>query len=260
LSTAADRLKSASHSKRTSAIAIPRILFAAPLGAVALIGAAPAPAAPAAAPSAKHDWAATIAAAPAGGVLIGNPDARYKLVEFISYTCSHCAHFAAEAATPLASGFIADGSTSVEIRPYLRTTVDYAISLAVACGTPQQVYGNHAAVLAAQPEWLARLAAASPERQAQWDALGAAGAMAMVIADSGLQPLLAKRGIGAEQLSACLADGTKLQAIADSTNYASRVTGVQGTPSFTLNGLLLYDIYDWAGVHSALVAARSAHI
>ncbi len=115
-------------------------------------------------------------------------------------------------------------------------------------------------MLAAQPEWVARLQAATPERQAQRDALGATGAMAMVIADSGLQPLLDKRGIDAEQLSACLADSTKLQAIADSTNYASRVTGVDSTPSFTLNGHLLYDVYDWAGVRSALIAARPTHI
>ncbi len=208
---------------------------------------------------ARVDWSKNIVTAPAGGVLIGNPDAPNKLVEYISYTCPHCAHFAGESAKPLASGFIADGSTSVEIRPYLRTTIDYAISLAVTCGTPDQVFGNHLAVLAAQPDWLVRLETAPPERQAQRDALGATGGMAMVIADSGLQPLLAKRGIKAEKLSACLADTVKLQAIADSTNYASHVTGVESTPSFTLNGHLLYDVFDWAGVQSALVAARSAH-
>ncbi len=81
--------------------------------------------APAAATApARADWSKNIVAAPAGGVLIGNPDAPIKLVEYISYTCSHCAHFAGESSKPLASDFIADGSTSVEIRPYLRTTTD----------------------------------------------------------------------------------------------------------------------------------------
>lgn len=196
---------------------------------------------------------------PSGGVLIGNPDAPKKLIEFISYTCGHCAHFADESSAPLKAEFVANGSTSVEIRPYLRNTIDYAISLAVACGTPTQVYGNHVAILAAQPEWLARLRTATPQRAEQWETSRASEGMAMIVADGGLRTLLAKQGIGPAKLAACLADGAKLQAIADSTNNASRVMGIDGTPSFVLNGLLLYDVFDWTGVRNALSATRTAH-
>lgn len=233
-----------------------RILFAAPLCAVALVSAA-VEAAPAAR-SAQQDWSKTVAAMPSGGVLVGNPDAAKKLVEYISYTCPHCAHFAAESASPLKSDFVSNGSTSVEIRPYLRNSVDYAISLAVNCGTPQQAYGNHVAILAAQSEWLAKLRATPPERQQLWFASDVVSGMTMMIADSGLQPLLAKRGIDGERLQACLADSAKLQAMVASTDYAGRVTGVEGTPSFTINGQLLRETYDWPGVRSALIATPAA--
>lgn len=233
-----------------------RLMCAAPLCAVVLVSTVVAPTV--SARLVKQDWSKTVAATPSGGVLIGNPAAPSKLVEYISYTCSHCAHFAGESALPLKTGFVANGSTSVEIRPYLRNPIDYAISLAVSCGTPQQGYGNHVAILAAQPEWLAKLQTTTPERQQQWYASDAVSGMTMIVSDSGLQPLLAARGIDARQLTACLADGAKLQAIIASTDYASGVTGVDGTPSFTLNGQLLRETFDWAGVRTALIAAPAA--
>lgn len=234
-----------------------RILFAAPLCTAALLSATVASAP--VARSAQQDWSKTFAAMPSGGVLVGNPDAAKKLVEYISYTCPHCAHFTAESAAPLKSDFVSNGSTSVEIRPYLRNSVDYAISLAVNCGTPEQAYGNHVEILAAQPEWLEKLRVTPPARQQSWFASDVVSGMTMMIADSGLQRLLAKRGIDGAQLRACLADGAKLQAMVASTDYASRVTGIEGTPSFTVNGQLLRATYDWTGVRSALVAAPAAN-
>ncbi len=209
--------------------------------------------------TAARDWTDVVAATPSGGMIVGNPDAANRLVEYVSYTCSHCAHFAAESAAPLERAFIANGSTSFEIRPYLRNSTDYAISLAVNCGTPEQAYDNHAAVLAAQPVWLAKLQAVPPQRQQQYYASDAVSGMTMMIADSGLQPLLATRGIDSERLAACIADGAKLQAIMASTHYASQVTGVDATPSFALNDRLLPKTYNWAGVHAALTAAPAAH-
>lgn len=231
-------------------------MFAGPVCAIALVSSAVAP--PASARPVKQDWSKTVAATPSGGLLVGNPDAPNRLVEYISYTCSHCAHFVGESAIPLKTGFIANGSTSVEIQPYLRNPFDYAISLAVSCGTPPQAYGNHVAILATQPEWFAKLQAATPQRQQQYYASDAVSGMTMMILDSGLQPLLAARGIGAEQLTACLADSAKLQAIIASTDHASRVTGIDGTPSFTLNGQLLHQTFDWAGLRTALITATAA--
>jgi hypothetical protein len=49
--------------------------------------------------------------------LLGNPrNAPVKLVEYISYTCPHCAHFEAESDAQLRIGFIATGKGSIEVR------------------------------------------------------------------------------------------------------------------------------------------------
>ena len=45
------------------------------------------------APEKKAVWSNSIMATD-GGHRIGNPEAEVKLVEFMSYTCSHCANFA----------------------------------------------------------------------------------------------------------------------------------------------------------------------
>ncbi len=44
--------------------------------------------------SQQRDWTRTAAATPEGGYLIGNPAAATRIVEYASYTCPHCAHFA----------------------------------------------------------------------------------------------------------------------------------------------------------------------
>lgn len=42
-------------------------------------------------------WSDTIAATPDGYFVMGNPSAKLKLVEYGSFTCSHCRDFSAEA-------------------------------------------------------------------------------------------------------------------------------------------------------------------
>jgi hypothetical protein len=52
-----------------------------------------------------------------GGHLVGNPGAAVKLVEYVSYTCPHCAHFEVEADAPLRLSFIASGKGSMVCNP-----------------------------------------------------------------------------------------------------------------------------------------------
>ena len=42
-------------------------------------------------------WSATVTQTPEGGFVMGNPQAKVKLIEYGSYTCSHCRDFSAEA-------------------------------------------------------------------------------------------------------------------------------------------------------------------
>ncbi|PNB52710.1 protein-disulfide isomerase, partial [Pseudomonas sp. FW305-130] len=67
---------------------------------------------------AKIAWASMIVATPEGGVRIGNPSAKVKLIEFGSHTCPHCARFDAEGLPALRSGYIATGQVSYEFRDF----------------------------------------------------------------------------------------------------------------------------------------------
>jgi len=47
----------------------------------------------------KGGWVENVTATADGGFRIGNPNAKVKLVEYASLTCSHCADFAAKGVT-----------------------------------------------------------------------------------------------------------------------------------------------------------------
>ena len=72
----------------------------------------PAPRHRVAAPGPRWDQTVTMTAD--GFPVMGNPAAPIKLVEFISYTCSHCAEFSKESKVPLAGGLVRQGKVSVE--------------------------------------------------------------------------------------------------------------------------------------------------
>src|SRR5580765_6420833 len=87
------------------------LLAALPLAAVAK----PAPrkrAAAAQATPAAPRWDQTITLTDQGFPVMGNPAAPVKLVEFISFTCSHCADFSQEAKVPLTTGLVREGKVS----------------------------------------------------------------------------------------------------------------------------------------------------
>src|SRR3546814_18175392 len=84
---------------------IPRYLLAAvllPLSSIPLLTAA--------APPAATAWSATIGESGIGASSVGNPQAKVKLVEYFSYTCSHSAEFAKESGVPLKAHYIDQGS------------------------------------------------------------------------------------------------------------------------------------------------------
>ncbi|MET0251779.1 MAG: thioredoxin domain-containing protein, partial [Novosphingobium sp.] len=107
-------------------------------------------------------WNTTVTVTPAGTHVLGNPQARVKLVEHISYTCPHCAHFEQQADAPLRLTFIASGTGSIEVRHYVRDPVDMTVTLLTNCGPPAKFFLNHTAFLRSQAKWIAPLLSASP--------------------------------------------------------------------------------------------------
>ena len=57
---------------------------------------------------------------PAGGYVLGNPKAPVRLLEFMSFTCPHCAHFTQDGAAQLKANYIAMDFPAIVSIPQIR--------------------------------------------------------------------------------------------------------------------------------------------
>lgn len=197
------------------------------------------------------DWAHVVTLTPEGVHVIGNPAARNRLVEYVSYTCPHCAHFVAEASAPLKTGWVAKGALAVEIRHLVRDRYDLTAALLARCGGPARFPGNHEAIFAAQTAWIDKIRAyeiAPPSLPANANRT----AVMIDLADkTGLISLMARRGITPAQSRACLVDQKAMDAVLAMTKKGIEQDKVTGTPSFLLNGALT-EAHDWASLRPVL--------
>lgn len=223
------------------------------IAATALVVAGPLAAKPEAkakATAAASGWDQKLSRTPAGNHLIGNPAAKVRLVEFMSYTCPHCAHYSQDAKTALMGGLVRQGKVAVEVRPFFRNIVDVSASLLALCGPDSKFVGNHHAIMAAQSSWLKN----PPEgAQDRWNKLDFPAKMKAVAQDLGLYSLMTARGYSPAQLDQCLANRTVADKLAAQTNDAIQA-GVSGTPSFMINGKL-QEAHEWATLKPLLGAA-----
>lgn len=192
-----------------------------------------------------HNWNATVARTDHDSYLLGNPDAKIKLVEFISYTCPHCAHFEEEADAPLRIGMVAKGIGSVEVRPFIRNNIDLTVALLTECGDPSQFFTNHALFLRQQSTWITPMYNASPATLARWQSSDFVARNRHIANDFGFYDIMRDRGYDRVQVDRCLADAALGKRLTDETEAAEKDPGVHGTPSFMLNGILLAGTYDW---------------
>ncbi len=234
------------------------------LGVLALAATAPVAGKPAvrhkaaaAAVPAGQQWDQTVTMTADGFPVLGNPAAPVKLVEFISYTCSHCAEFSKESKLPLNSGLVRQGKVSLELRPFLRSAVDETPSLLALCGPQSKYFANSAALLAAQATWFKP--PADPDYAKRWATLETKPAeqRRMIASDLGLYKVMLTRGFTTPEIDTCLNDQAKLDLLAKQTEYAGTTLKVIGTPSFLINGAL-QEIYGWPELKPRLVTAVAA--
>lgn len=203
-------------------------------------------------PSAPANWLAQISETPSGSHVIGNPAAKLRLVEYVSYTCSHCADFEKEGTGELALGMIRPGKGSMEYRPFMRNLMDVAATLLVGCGEPARFPGNHAAVLRTQANWLTPV---TVEQYRRWTAMpDFAARMRSIANDMKLYPIFEARGYSRVDLDRCLANEALAKTISEENKRASTLGSVKSTPSFLINDRL-QDAGNWAALRPLIMAA-----
>lgn len=188
---------------------------------------------------------------------IGNPDAQVVLAEYVSYTCGHCAHFAKEGDPVLELAYIGSGKVAVEYRQMLRNPVDLTIAMMAHCGEPSKFKQNHAAFMLSQDKWLAKARSATDAQVSRWNGQQAEGRRA-IANDLGLYAIMESRGYRITDVDKCLADDVQAKVLADATMSYARDVGVQGTPSFAINGKLIDGAHSWQSLNPKLDEALSS--
>jgi protein-disulfide isomerase len=202
------------------------------------------------APPTGTTWSDTITLTSDGHFLMGNPNAKLKLVEFGSYTCPHCRDFATEAFGEI-KGIVDSGKMNFEFRPFLRDPIDLTSALLARCGgkdvfypMTEQLYANQAAMF---DKAQANQAAMAPINNAP------AAQRPQLIANAlGLVDFVKQRGIAEDQAKQCLADTATAEKLAKDVEAASQQYQINGTPSFLINGVLSDVPPTWKDVHAEL--------
>jgi len=178
-----------------------------------------------------------------------------KLVEYASYSCPHCAEFAARGADPLQNTYVKSGRVSWEYRPFLLFAADAAIATLVRCKGAGASFLITEQIYAQQPQWESRLQALSSDQQQQLNQMNPQQKMKFLIQTTGLDEFFRQRGMTNTQIDSCLADGKMVQRAVDITDDASNNKGVTGTPTFFINGQNVPETATWEKLEPSLKQA-----
>lgn len=219
--------------------------------AAAVVGVTALPAAPAEKAAAVQDWTKVVAVTAEGGFRIGNPAAPRKLIEYGSFTCDHCAHFAEEGTPRLLDQYVKSGKLSFEYRSYVRDPADVAAALLARCAGAPGYFAVSRLYYSGQQEWFGRLQALPAERIAEINALPPAQRFAALASAAGLDAMAAKAGVPAAKAKQCLADRAALDKLAAMNKVANEQHQLEGTPTFILDGKTT-QAHNWAALQPLL--------
>lgn len=211
---------------------------------------------PGAAMAQARDWSLVASRTADGAFVQGNPNAKVKLVEYLSLTCPHCAHFEAEGLPPLTAKYIRTGLVSYEVRHILFNSFDLAASGLARCNGPAFFFAATPTVFAQQQKWMNQGVAWG--KTAKLEGLPMDQALIRIAAGSGLTALFAKKGLPAAKANACLSNRAELGVLAAIAKDAQETRGVNSTPTFWINGKVADAGGSWAGLEPLLKAALAA--
>lgn len=204
--------------------------------------------------SPPQDWNRAVSRTAQQSHVIGNPAAKVKLTTWVSYTCPHCREFELESDAGLKLKYIRSGKVSVEIRHFLRDPIDLTVAMLTNCGPKEKFPLNHAAFMRSQPVWLAAAGRATQAQQSRWTNGDLPSRARAIASDFRFYQIMATRGYDRVAVDRCLADTGMAQRLAAGTEAASKL-GVDHTPSFALDGALLYGTNGW-GLLQPQIEAR----
>jgi len=162
-------------------------------------------------------------AAPADAIkdfALGSPDAKVKIVEYLSFTCPHCAHFHTEVFPKLKAEYIDTGKVLIEYHEVYFDQMGLLGAMLARCGGEMRYFGLTDMLLDKQPDWPA--------------------AESIDAAVVELKKFARAAGMEDATVDTCLQDQKMAEALVAhyQANIAKDYPGdtFHGTPSFIING------------------------
>lgn len=193
----------------------------------------------------------------AQGYMMGNPNAKAKLIEIASLGCPFCKRFEDEGAPTLIDKYVKPGKISWEFRPYpIHGPIDVAAALIVECNGPKTFFPLSQALYKDQLVWMGKVEATPQDKIAQIQNLPPNQLFVAMASIAGLQDWAAARGVPQAKSSQCLTDQKQIDhqvQVANDVN--NQYPDFKGTPSFVLGGSMLPNTGEWSKLQPQLDAA-----
>jgi protein-disulfide isomerase len=201
-------------------------------------------------------WADVVNETSAGFVM-GNPNAKVKLVEIGSLFCPVCKRFEDEGVPTLVDKYVKSGQVSWEFRPYIiHGSVDMVANLIARCNGPKTFFPIAQSLYNDQAALLGKLEATPQDKVTQVQNLPTNQLFVAMANLMGLQDWAAARGISQAKSNQCLSNekmiNNEVQLTSDVNNQYPEFVG---TPSFIINGKMLKDTANWKALQPQLDAA-----
>jgi protein-disulfide isomerase len=200
------------------------------------------------------DWVTTVSKTADGGMIMGNPEAAVKLLEYGALSCPHCAKFSVDSADEL-KAMVAKGNLSYEYRPFLIHPQDVPAFTLARCNGPAPYFAIAEQLYANQNDWLAKSSTITPAEQTALSTQSALQVSAFLATKLGLDTFVAQRGVPSAKIKACLADQAALDELGKITETGTNQYKISGTPTFIINGQVITDANTWDKIGPMLKAA-----
>ena len=202
-------------------------------------------------------WADVVNMSSADGFVMGNPNAKVKLVEIGSLFCPYCKKFEDEGSPLLVEKYVKPGNVSWEFRPYvIHGPIDLAANIVARCSDMKTFFPLTKALYKDQPILEAKIQAVPQDKLAQLQNLPTNQLFVTYANLLGLQDWAAARGVPQAKSNQCLADQKMIdREVQITSDVNSQYPDFSGTPSFILNGKMLTKTGDWPTLEPQIKAA-----
>jgi protein-disulfide isomerase len=192
-------------------------------------------------------WADVANETSAGGYVMGNPNAKVKLLEIGSLFCPFCRKFEEEGAPELVEKYVKTGNVSWEFRPYaIHGPIDVAAGIVIRCNGPKTFFPLSMALYKDQPVLEAKVQSVPQDKLNELQNLPTNQMFVAWANLLGLQDWAAARGVPQAKSNQCLADQKMIdREVQVMSDVNSQFPEFSGTPGFAINGKFIPKVGSW---------------